>query len=200
MINQVGHEPLPSEKAIETLKIKCLDMIARLDEYWNTNRHVISEIYDYAWFSGPWDGSVPNPEPENGFRNSFAASIIAHFDGAKIILNGLLSLVSPNQSDQEFYKRQMMIHSASVLAATRYQDRIGALTGGTLLMVFSLKVVIRASPSKPQRAEATAALLKWGSERGIGGISSPLINGHNLASRQLYPEQLVDIPTSLITY
>ena len=193
MVDLSAYDLPASEKVKKALELKCLGLIARLDEYWETYRHELGPNYRYSWFSGPSDGSGPNPEPKECFRDTYSAYTIAHFDGAKIILSGMLTLISP---DLQCYEDLMMTHSASILAAMRYQDGLGALTGGTVLMVFPLRVVVKASPSKPQREEARAALLKWGAERGISGISSQFSENHAPSSRQVYPEQIIDIPIS----
>lgn len=193
MVDLSVYERPASEKAKKALGIKCLGLMAKLDEYWKTNRHELGPNYRYSWFSGPYDNSCPNPEPKECFRDNYSAYTIAHFDSAKIILSSMLTLITPNP---QCYEELMMTHSASILAAMRYQDRVGVLTGGTVLMVFPLRVVVKASPSMPQREEARAALLKWGAERGISGISSQFSESHAPSSRQLYPEQIIDIPIS----
>lgn len=193
MIDLSAFDLPASEKVKEALELKCLELIAVLDEYWETNRHELGPSYRYSLFSGPYDGSLPNPEPKECFRDTYSAYTIAHFDGAKLILSGMLTLISPNE---QCYEAQMMTHSASILAAMRYQDGMGALSGGTILMVFPLRVVVKTSPSKSQREEARAALLKWGAERGISGISSQFSENHAPSSRQVYPEQIIDIPIS----
>lgn len=193
MVDLSAYDLPASEKVKEALELKCLELIAMLDEYWETYRHELSPNYRYSWFSGPYDGSLPNPEPKECFRDTYSAYTIAHLDGAKLILSGMLTLISPNE---QCYEAPMMTHSASILAAMRYQDGMGALTGGTVLMVFPLRVVVKTSPSKPQREEARAALLKWGAERGISGISSQFSENHAPSSRQMYPEQIIDIPIS----
>lgn len=193
MVDLSAYDLPASEKAKVVLELKCLELIAMLDKYWETYRHELGPNYRYSWFSGPYDGSRPNPEPKECFRDTYSAYTVAHFDSAMLILSGILTLISPNE---QCYEASMMTHSASILAAMRYQDGMGALTGGTVLMVFPLRVVVKTSPSKPQREEARAALLKWGAERGISGISSQFSESHAPSSRQVYPEQIIDIPIS----
>lgn len=191
MVDFSAYDLPASEKVKKALELQCLGLITRLDEYWELNRHELGPNYRYSWFSGPYDDSHPNPEPKECFRDTYSACTIAHLDAGKIILSGMLTLISPNQ---QCYEDLMMAHCASILAAMRYQDGVGALTGGTVLMVFPLRVVVKASPSKRQREEARAALLKWGSQRGISGISSQFSENHAPSSRQVYPEQIIDIP------
>lgn len=193
MVDLSAYDVQSSERVKEALELRCLELIAMLDEYWETYRHELGPNYRYCWFSGPYDGSRPSPEPKECFQDTYSAYTIAHFDGAKLILSGILTLSS---SKQQCYEASMMTHSASILAAMRYQDGMGALTGGTVLMVFPLRVVVKTSPSKPQREEARAALLKWGAERGISGISSQFSENHAPSSRQVYPERIIDIPIS----
>lgn len=193
MVDLSAYDLPASEKVKEALEVKCLELIAMLDGYWETYRHELGPSYRDSSFSGPYAGSGSKAEAKECFRDTYSAYTIAHFDGAKLILSGMLTLISPNQ---QCYEDVMMTHSASIIAAMKYQDGMGALTGGTVLMVFPLRVVVKTSPSKPQREEARAALLKWGAERGIGGISSQFSENHAPSSRQVYPEQIIDIPIS----
>ena len=151
------------------LEASCLKHISHLDEYWNRYGDEIDDRYDYTRYREPWDANLWNLDVHRFFRDAFAATVIAQYDGARILLNGFLAGILPNP---QVYKEHIMLHSASALSAARYHEVSEAAIGGTVSMIFPLKAVSQSSPSAVQRNEAELALQRWGAGRGIGGICS----------------------------
>ena len=70
----------------------------------------------------------------------------------------------------ETNKQRIVIHCESILSAVAYHERRGPQSGGTLAMIFPLKIVCRVTPSDHQRERAITALFNWGHARGISGM------------------------------
>ena len=155
------------------------DLIARLQAYWQECGHLLSPGYDYSNFiertnfetdSSDWviEATVPMT-----YRDPFAATCIAKYDAATVLAS---SIVWESRAGfLELHKQRIVIHCASILQAVVYHESCGPDSGGSIQMVFPLKVVSRVTPSEDQRRQAQIALRQWGERRGVDGICDPLV-------------------------
>ena len=154
-------------------------LIARLQTYWQECRNVIYPGYDYSSFveisnfesaSSDWiiEATVPIT-----YCDPFVATSVAMYDAAAVIAN---SLVLESGADfANLYKQRIVIHCASILQAVVYHESQGPNSGGSIQMVFPLKVVCRITPSDDQRRQAQVALRRWAERRGVDGICDPRV-------------------------
>ena len=155
------------------------DLIARLQTYWQECRNVIYSGYDYSSFfeitnfeteSSDWiiEATVPIT-----YRDPFIATSVAMYDAATVLAHALVC--ESGAGFTELYKQRIAIHCASILQAVLYHQSRGPNSGGSIQMVFPLKVVCRVTPSDDQRRQAQTALRRWGERRGVDGICNPLV-------------------------
>ncbi len=90
------------------------------------------------------------------------------YDTAIVLANALAW--ESNSGYPEVNKRQTVIHCASILAAVAHHEKIGPASGGSISMMFPMKIARRATPSIDQRRQLQASLEKWGESRGVGDI------------------------------
>lgn len=194
MIQLSIRDPSASAAVKEDMRMGCQRLISQLDCYWIKYRDQINKGYDYARYSEPRDPRRGDSETYPCFQDSLAAILIGQFDAAKIILNSLLAFITP---DPRIYGERVILHATSALAAVRYQEVQGITTGATTFMVFPLKVVGRCSLSDAHKEEARETLRRWGLERGVTGVSSPLPDVPDPSSRKMYPELIREILVEL---
>ena len=155
------------------------DLIARLQTCWQQCGNAIYPGYDYGSFvestnfeieSSDWivEATVPIT-----YRDPFVATSVAMYDAATVLANALIW--ESGAGFTELYKQRIVIHCASILQAVVYHESRGPNSGGSIQMVFPLKVVCRVTPSDDQRRQAQIALRRWGERRGVDGICNPLV-------------------------
>lgn len=151
-----------------------MDLITRLKGYWDKHGTAVDPAYDYSQFietsnfqsiSANWVVEAPFPMTS---QNTFAATNVAMYDAAVALANALAW--ESNSGYPELNKRQTVIHCASIMTAIGYHEGKGPESGGSVSMVFPMKVVCRTTPSSNQRRQVQAALVKWGESRGVEGI------------------------------
>lgn len=161
----------PSRQAVED---KAAHMISWLARFWEECGDTINYGYDYSRFleSTGFQADAKNWIVEEimpaYFQDTFAATSIALYDAGTIIANALAWESASSKSDTN--QQRIVIHCESVLSTVAYHESKGPRSGGTLAMIFPLKIVCRVTPSDHQRQRASNALHKWGSSRGVGGI------------------------------
>lgn len=146
-----------SEKAKSGLVSRVADLILRLDDWWRISKNEVDKDYDYAWFSESLDGT-PKSHPSRiiSCQNTLAATLILLYDQSKIALYSLMEPIFPIQ---HCFEQRMRLHSASVLAATRYLKTKGGSNSGYATAVLGLRLVYSHSPSECQRKEAQEILV-----------------------------------------
>lgn len=159
--------PIP-EKAQSGLAARVVDLILQLDDWWRVSRSEVDDNFDYAEFSESLDGT-PTSQASRviPYRSNLAATLILLHDLSKI---ALYSIIVPIFPIQRFFEQRMRLHSASVLAATRYLKIQGNSISGYASAVLSLQIVCSHSPSECQRKEAREALMDWERENDLAPI------------------------------
>ena len=155
------------------------ELITRLQTYWQECRDLISPGYDYSNFaertnfetvSSKWIIEITVPIT---YRDPFVATSVAMYDAATVLANSLVW--QSGARSIELYKQRIVIHCASILQAAVYHESQGPNSGGSIQMVFPLKVICRVTPSDDQRQQAEIALARWGENRGVDGICDPRV-------------------------
>jgi hypothetical protein len=105
----------------------------------------------------------PDTPQRRTYDNVPTAAFIAMYDAASLIAFSLLLLVSPPTYQ---YNHQLQFHAQSVLSADAFIESncSPAPGGGSLLMVFPLKIVGLWGPLPQQRDYATRRLQNWRQE------------------------------------
>ena len=161
------------------LEAEAQDLIARLQTYWQEFGNVIYPGYDYSSFvestnfeteSSDW---IIKPTVQITYHDPFLATSVAMYDAATVLANALV--LESVVGSTELYEQRIVIHCASILQAVAYHESRGPNSGGSIQMVFPLKVVCRVTPSDNQRRQAQVALRRWGERRGVDGICDPLV-------------------------
>lgn len=165
------HRLEPTRQAVEA---KAEQLISLLDVYWNECRQTIQPGYDHDNFAeidnfraDAADWVIKTLFPIT-YNDVFAATNVAMYDAAVIIAHALAWESTSGFSEPN--KQRIVIHCASILEAVKYHESKGPSSGGNLSMVFPIKVVRRATPSKFQREQAQVALEQWADKRGVDGI------------------------------
>ena len=147
-----------------------------LNDLWAKHNSQFGQSYDYSRFhevsdfqNYETDWLISNSGPDN-FINTFAANLIAQYDAA-VILASMLAWESASVSSH-VYKQRVAIHAASILAAVAFHNAKGLDSGGSIAMVFTMKVVIQNTPSNHQREQAKANLKSWGASRGLQSVTN----------------------------
>lgn len=218
MRSRIERRDAAYEAARWIVEVKAQTLISWLARYWAQCADTISFGYDYSRFielSGfrtdaqEW---IITETRTAYFEDTFAATNVALYDAAIILANSLAWEATPG--DPEVNKQRIVIHCASILSVVAYHESRGTGSGGSVSMVFPMKIVCQATPSNHQRQQAEAALLRWGQSRGVVGIckSRAAPEGHsiyrgmhrmdetcagnsNTASNFDYPSR--DIPSSI---
>lgn len=135
-----------SKRAKEVIIAKCMKIMLKLDEYLTAHNVRFNEDPNHATF-------LPSKDCKQ--------ELCAYYASARIILNSLLALTSPNREIQQIYEEQVSQYSARVLSnISSRSDRLAAMTG-RFLMGFPLRVIYEYSPCSVQRQEALDALVRW---------------------------------------
>lgn len=137
-----------AKRAKEVIIANCMKIMLKLDEYWMAHSVRFNEepIHDHTSFISPKDCKQ---------------ELCAYYASARIILNSLLALTSPNREIQQIYEEQVLQYSARVLSMiSSSSDKLAAITG-RLLMAFPLRVIYEYSPCSVQRQDALDALVRW---------------------------------------
>lgn len=137
-----------SKRAKEVIIAKCMKIMLKLDEYLTAHNFRFNEdtIHDPVTFLVSKDCKQ---------------ELCAYYASARIILNGLLALTSPNREIQQIYEEQVSQYSARVLSnISSRSDSLAAMTG-IFLMGFPLRIIYEYSPCSVQRQEALDALVRW---------------------------------------
>ena len=168
----------PSDQLRHNAETQAQELIARLQTYWQECGNLITPGYDYSSFaertnfeSDSSDWVVETTVPIT-YRNSFVASSVAMYDAATVLANALAW--QSGAGFTKLYKQRIVIHCASILQAVVYHESQGPNSGGSIQMVFPLKVICRVTPSNDQRRQAQLALRRWGEKRGVDGICNPM--------------------------
>ena len=179
--NNMGTQPA-EERTSDPLRYKAetqaQDLLTRLQTYWQECGNMIAPGYDYSSFaektnfeSDSADWNIETTVPIT-YRNPFVASSISMYDAATVLANGLAW--QSGVGSTKLYEQRIVIHCASILQAVMYHESQGPNSGGSIQMVFPLKVLCRVTPSNDQRRQAQLALRQWGEKRGVDGICDPL--------------------------
>lgn len=166
--------PYRCEPTRSLVEAKAMYFMIQLNAYWDMYGTAIDPDYDYTQFietsdfqSDPSSWVIETPLPIT-FKNTLVATNIAMYDTAVVLANALAW--ESTSGYPEVNKRQIVIHCASILAAVAYHESKGPNSGGSINMVFPMKVVRRATPSNDQRRQIQAALDTWGERRGVEGL------------------------------
>lgn len=148
-----------AKRAKEVIIANCMKIMLKLDEYWMAHNGRFNEelIHDHT--------SCENPCNTSGVRFSSPEDckqeLCAYYASARIILNSLLALTSPNRETQQIYEEQVLQYSARVLSKiSSSSDRLAAMTG-RCLMGFPLRVIYEYSRCSVQRQKALDARVRW---------------------------------------
>lgn len=165
-----------SEPLRKTLEDQASQLLSRLARFWQENSEVINASYNHGRFfeaSGfehdAEDWVIEESKPGH-FYDTFAATNIALYDATCVLTNALAVEAMPISVSTKPYKRKIAIHCASILSIAACLESKGPSSGGSLIMVFPIKTVCRATPCYSQRKQATDALERWGASRGIDGL------------------------------
>ena len=165
------HRFEPTRQEVEA---KAEEVIMMLKEYWDECGDVIQPGYGHGIFTeaaafqtDPADCIINSSQPTT-FNDIFAASNIAMYDAGTILANAIAWEATSGYPEPN--KQRIVVHSASILEAVKFHESQGPNSGGSIVMVFPMKVVRRATPSNAQRDQAQAALDRWGETRGVDGI------------------------------
>ena len=155
------------------------NLIARLQTYWQEWGNLISPGYDYSSFAersnfetDSLDWIIETTVPIT-YRDPFVATSVAMYDAAIVLANSLAW--QSGAGSTELYKQRIVLHCASILQAAAFHESLGPNSGGSIQMVFPLKVICRVTPSNDQRQQAQIALGRWGEKRGVDGICDPRV-------------------------
>lgn len=161
----------PTRRAVED---EAQRLISWLRRYWDECADTINLGYDHSRFvelsgfqADATDWIVEETSMTH-FEDTFAATNVAMYDAAVVLANALAW--EATSGDAGLYKQRIATHCASILAVVSYHEGRGVGSGGSITMVFPMKIVCRVTPSNHQRHLAEAALLKWGKSRGMDGI------------------------------
>ena len=165
-----------AESATNTAKLlerKALWLTIRFREYWKEYGDAVDPDYDFSQYyevssfqSDAKDWIVTTDQPVR-FRDKFAATIIPDYDAGVVIANSILR--EATMDTDESSKRNIVIHSASILEAAAFLQKLGLGSGGNIALVFPLKTVALCTPSTQQEATSAMELAKWGKTRGVEG-------------------------------
>lgn len=154
-----GLENENAKRAKEVIVANCTEIMLKLDEYWIAQNVRFDEepIHDHTSCENPFTSPGVQFFPPQDCQQD----LCAHYAGARIILNRLLALTSPNREIQQMYEEQVLQYSAKVLSEIPLSsDRLTAMTA-RFLMDFPLRVIYEYSPCSVQRQEALDALIRW---------------------------------------
>ena len=163
-----------SESYSRSVEDTALQLRSRLGDFGLEHQHAINSGYHYSRFlevmdfqNEAKDWKIMDSSP-SCFQDPFAALTIALYDAGTILANAIAWEATTRNAEQ--YKQRIAIHCESILSAVVYLESKGSSSGGTLLMIFPLKVACRTTPSTEQRRRARAALAHWGARRGVDGL------------------------------
>lgn len=144
--------------AKEAIIAKCMEIMLKLDDYWVTcfDRFNEEPIHDHTSSENP---SAIGAQffPSKGCEHEG----FAYYASARIILNSLLALTSPNRKIQQMYEEQVLRYSAKLLSQSALEREIKAALTGKCLMGSPLRVICEYSPCSVQRQEARDILARW---------------------------------------
>lgn len=144
-----------AKRAKEVIIANCMKIMLKLDEYWMARGVPFNEepIHDHTSYENPGNKII--------WPKDCKQELCAYYASARIILNSLLALTSPNREVQQIYEEQVLQYSARVLSEiSSSSDRLAAITG-RILMAFPLRVIYEYSPCSVQRQDALDALVRW---------------------------------------
>lgn len=148
--------PLENERAKrvkDTIIANCTEILLKLDDYWVTCNARLNEelIHDPA--------VIENPQflPPKDCKQELSAL----YASARIILNSLLALTSPNCKIQQMYEEQVLRYSATVLSTISLNSESLASVTWRFEVGFTLSVICKYSPCSIQRQEARDVLVRW---------------------------------------
>lgn len=144
--------------AKEEIIAKCMEIMLKLDDYWVTFIDRLNEepTHDHTSSENPSALGV-----QFILSKDCKQEVFAHYASARIILNSLLALTSPNRKIQQMYEKQVLRYSAKVLSKSSLESEILAAVTGRFLMRPPLRVICEYSPCSVQRQEARDALARW---------------------------------------
>lgn len=148
-----------AKRAKEVIIANCMKIMLKLDEYWMAHNARLNEepIHDRTLCGNP----CSTPRVQFILSKDCKQELCAYYATARIILNSLLALTSPNREIQQIYEEQVLQYSTRVLSKiSSRSDRLAAMTG-RFLMGFPLRVIYEYSPCSVQRQEALDALVRW---------------------------------------
>lgn len=144
-----------AKRAKEVIIAKCMEIMLKLDDYWV--RYNEELIHGHASSENPFNTRGMQFLPPKDCNQELSA----HYASARIILNSLLALTSPNRKIQQVYEEQVLRYSAKVLSEISLNSERLAAVAGRFLMGFPLRVICEYSPCRVQRQEARDALVRW---------------------------------------
>lgn len=147
------------KRAKEVIIANCMKILLKLEEYSMAHSVRFHEEPIYDQTSGENPCSTPRVlfvSPQDG-----KLGLWAYYASARIVLNSLLALTSPNREIQQIYEKQVQQYSARVLSRiSSSSERLAAMTG-RFFLGFPLRVISEYSPFGVQRQQALDALMRW---------------------------------------
>lgn len=136
---------------------KCMQIMLKLDDYRATNIVRLNEepINDHTSSENPSALGVQSIPSKDCKPETFP-----HYASARIVLNSLLALTSPNRKIQQMYEEQVLRYSAKVLSESSLKSESLAPVTGRFLMGPPLRVICEYSPCSVQRQQAQDALAR----------------------------------------
>jgi len=166
-----------SGKMEEKLRDAVLDLIYQLHSWLLRYNPMTDPIDDEAQQRSPDSSDDDAPHQRRGLYDVTTA-FLAMYDAANVIAFSLLLLVSP-PTDQLNHNHRIQFHAQSVLSADAFLDSLYAPApgGGSLLMIFALKIVGLWGPLQQQRDYAIHKLQNWdrqGAAHGTRRFAAPV--------------------------
>lgn len=143
-----------AKRAKEVIIANCMKILVELDEYWMAHSVHFDEEQDH----------ISRQNPCNILGEQFILceqKWYAYYASARIILNSLLAVTSPNREIQQIYEEQVLQYSAIVLSYVSSSSSRLVAMAGRVLVGLPLRVIYEYSPCSVQRQEALDVLVRW---------------------------------------
>lgn len=148
-----------AKRAKEVIIANCMKIMLELDEYGLAHSVRLNEkpIHDHTSCDNPCN----TPRVQFVSAEDGKLGLWAYYASARIVLNSLLALTSPNREIQQIYEKQVQQYSARVLSRISSSSESLAAMTGRFFLGFPLRVISEYSPYSVQRQEALDALVRW---------------------------------------
>lgn len=164
----------PEANAVRAqVKIEAETLLSRLDWFWGN-------YGDWLQSSDSLHGGPPPEAAEpplslrkgstftspTGFRDTFAARVVAEYNTGNILMYGVLRSIHPMMYR---FEEEITLHGESILQAVEYHEKCGCACGSRSI-ILPMKQLIMDATSEAQREQAQTALRRWGERRGIAQL------------------------------